>query len=73
MLQFNGEASKQTRTEHSLHWTLGTAALRRAAFSGFFLASFFFCSQALSTPAPCPPLTPAVGRFANEHEIVIDQ
>jgi len=32
-----------------------------AAFSGIFLASGFFCSQALSQPAP-PPLTRAVGR-----------
>jgi hypothetical protein len=28
----------------------------------FFLASSFFCSQAFLTPAPCPPLTRAVGR-----------
>src|SRR5688572_15244586 len=40
--------------QHSVHWTLGTAASRRAAVSSIFLASSFLCSQAESTPAPAP-------------------
>jgi hypothetical protein len=41
--------------QQSVHWTLGTAASRRVApTAGIFLASSFFSSQALSTPAPAP-------------------
>jgi hypothetical protein len=46
--------SLRKAAEQSVHWTLGTAASRRAAFSSVFLASIFFYSQALSTPAPAP-------------------
>jgi len=41
---------------------VGTTAPRRAAFSSIFLASVFFCSQALSPSAPAP-VTQTVGRF----------
>lgn len=37
-----------------MHWTLGTAAPRRAAFSSSFLTSSFSCSQTESNPAPAP-------------------
>jgi hypothetical protein len=44
----------QKVAQQSVHWTLGTTASQRAAFSNIFLASSFFCSQAESTPAPAP-------------------
>ena len=34
-----------------MHWTLGTAASRRARFISIFLALSFSCSQAESMPA----------------------
>jgi hypothetical protein len=42
----------QKPAQHSVHWTLGTAASRRAAFSGVFLASSFFYSQTFAYARP---------------------
>jgi hypothetical protein len=51
--------------KHSVHWTPGTAASRRARFTSIFLASSSLCSQAESNPAPAP-VTPTIWRLKNK-------